>query len=185
MPEQLGSEPGLGSSRSKLPVDKARSELRSFMIHHGRNPFIARQLRMALKSVDEKGIDLTNKEFRTIVKEANTNILGHELLRAAQNGDASSIAKLIADGAPVNFRDPRTGATALHYTAAYRARPASRVLLNSGQCDFLIRDNKGRRAWELAISADDFALTRLLSYKARKQAIAQGVPFRRREPAQP
>jgi len=119
------------------------------------------------------------------IEEARTSLrLSRALLEAAQCGDANRIERLLADGAPVNPQDPSTGATPLHYAAAFRARPAFRTLLKSGKCDFLIRDRKGRLAWELASNTDDSAMTRLLIRRTAKQAEAQGLPLPpRREPA--
>jgi len=78
----------------------------------------------------------------------------------------------------VNYPDPRTDAAALHYVAAQGARPAFRVLLKSGRCDFLIRDKRGRLASELAgVYGRDLAMERLLLKKEIAQARRQGVPL--------
>lgn len=73
------------------------------------------------------------------------------------------------DRAPLKFRDPRTGATALHYVAAFRARPAFGALTKGATLDYMIRNSKGRLAWELAFNADDTALARLLTPGHRAQ----------------
>src|SRR6266851_10263680 len=62
---------------------------------------------------------------------------GVEFVKAAKRGDADKLRRLLDQDAPVNFCDPVDHATALHYIAAYDARPALRVLLKTGKCDFL------------------------------------------------
>jgi len=117
----------------------------------------------------------------------NMMTLGEELISAAQNCDARKLQALITKSAPVNYQDPETGATALHYVAGYDARPALRVLLKTGQCDFLIRDNEGRLASELAGTyGHDPAMARLLLAKEKQQARERGITLRRRPaPSQP
>jgi ankyrin repeat protein len=79
-------------------------------------------------------------------------------------------------GANVNVRDEQ-GMTPLHHAAARGARPCIRLLVASGQCDYLIRDNQGRYAFQLAIEwARDYAVGRLLSKKQAQQAHERGVP---------
>jgi ankyrin repeat protein len=79
-------------------------------------------------------------------------------------------------GAPVNFVDPVDHATALHYAAAYGARPALRVLLNSGGCDFLIRDWKGRLPSEIAREyGRDREMAHPLLAEEMRQARRQGI----------
>lgn len=103
-------------------------------------------------------------------------------LRAAEDGDDKTLRKLIGDGVAVNARDPATGGTALHYAAANGARPALRVLVNSGRCDFMIRDKKGRLASELAGAyGRDPAMARLLLRKEVEQARTQRLQVTRRE----
>jgi hypothetical protein len=61
-------------------------------------------------------------------------------------------------------------------SAAYGARPALRVLLNSGGCDFLVRDWEGRLPSEIAREyGHDRAIARLLLIKEVRQARAQGI----------
>jgi len=120
---------------------------------------------------------------RAILERATEIERGMDLLAAARRGDATGVEDLKRLSAPLNYRDPRTGATPLHYVAAYNARPAFRALTKGGGCDYLIRDKKGRLAWELAVDADDPAMARLMIYKTRRQAEANGLPFPPRRPA--
>lgn len=89
---------------------------------------------------------------------------------------AHYLAAEINAGRDVNLQDEH-GMTALHHAAATGARPCIRLLVNSGKCDYLIQDNKGRYASDLAIQwARDFAVGRLLTKHQLKQAHERGVP---------
>ena len=55
--------------------------------------------------------------------------LGEQFLSAAEDADPERLEALAAQGAPVNYHDPRNGLTALHYVAAQGARRAFRALL--------------------------------------------------------
>jgi ankyrin repeat protein len=102
--------------------------------------------------------------------------LGLKFVEAARECHAAELQRLIDRNAPVNFLDPIDHATALHYIAAYRARPALRVVLKSGKCDFLLRDGQGRLPSQLAREyGHDDAMARLLVIKEIRQAQAQGI----------
>ena len=106
-----------------------------------------------------------------------------KFLKSAFRGDEGRLQQYVSQGVNLNCVDPRTGATALHYVAAHGARPAFRVLMTTGRCNFLMRDKKGRLASELAgIYGHDPAMARLLLRKELQQAHAQGIKLRRREP---
>jgi hypothetical protein len=105
--------------------------------------------------------------------------IGERFLAAAEDADPERLEALAAQGAPLNYHDPRNGATALHYIAAQGARPAFRVLLKSGPLDFLARDGRGRLASELAGTyGRDLAMERFLLRKAIRQAREKGIPTR-------
>ena len=102
-------------------------------------------------------------------------------LRAAETGNPVEIDAFIKDGFPVDYQDPHSGQTALHIVAACRARKALRVVLKSDECDFLLRDNQGRLASEMAyLYGRDPAVARLLGIKERKQAERLGIKLTRR-----
>jgi hypothetical protein len=104
--------------------------------------------------------------------------LGEKFLAAAEDADPERLEALAAQNAPVNYRDPRTFATAIHYVAAQGARPAFRALLKTGKCDFLLRDKWGRLASEMAgVYGRDLAMERLLQTKEIKQARETGIPL--------
>jgi hypothetical protein len=79
-------------------------------------------------------------------------------------------------GVDVNFQDEE-GMTALHHAASLSARPWLRHLVKSNRCDYLIQDNEGRYASDLAIGwARDYAVGRLLRIHQVRQAWERGVP---------
>lgn len=97
------------------------------------------------------------------------------LFEVVRNGSAD-MQYWLARGANPNAQDEE-GMTPLHHAAALGSRVCIRALVNSGKCDYLIRDNRGRYAFELAIEwARDYAVARLLMKKQLQQAHAQGVP---------
>lgn len=98
------------------------------------------------------------------------------LIAHVKAGNADLIQDWIEKGADVNYQDKR-GMTSMHHAAARGARPCIRALVNSGKCDYLIKDNQNRYAFEIAIEwAKDYAVGRLLAKKQKQQALKQGVP---------
>lgn len=107
--------------------------------------------------------------------------LEHAFIQASRRGNLDKLQEYIDKGVSINAQDPVLGQTALHTAAAGRARKALRVLLKTNQCDFLLRDNQGRLASELAfLVGEDMAMARLLRIKERKQADEQGIVLTRR-----
>ena len=97
------------------------------------------------------------------------NAIKASLIDCAKAGDAPTMDLLIAVGAQVNEQDAQ-GMTALHHAAGLGARACVRVLVNSEQCDYLIRDKAGRTAAELALEwSADRAVSLLLSKKEARQ----------------
>jgi hypothetical protein len=104
--------------------------------------------------------------------------LGEQFLAAAEDADPGRLEGLAAQGAPVNYHDPKNGATALHYVAAQGARRAFRALLRIGGLDFLARDHRGRFASEMAgVYGENLAMERLLFRKEIQQAREKGIPL--------
>ncbi|GAB3326684.1 hypothetical protein GCM10027428_35430 [Haliea atlantica] len=82
---------------------------------------------------------------------------------------------------PVNYQERGTKFTALHAAAATGARMTARLLLETGKCDHLLRDFKGRLPSELAnLYGNDPALAHLLGIKERKQGDREGIRVTRR-----
>lgn len=112
--------------------------------------------------------------------------LGREFLKAARRGNPQMLGAFIEEGFPANYQSPQTGQSALHITAATKARMALRVLVGSGRCDYLLRDHQGRLASELAyLFGEDRAVTRWLRIHERRQAKAQGIKITRRPNTSP
>ena len=108
-------------------------------------------------------------------KKQSSNLASEFLIAQVKAGYADFIQDYIDKGADVNFQDEH-GMTALHHAAARGARPSIRALVNSGLCDYLIKDNENRYAYEIAIEwAKDYAVGRLLAKKQKQQALKQGV----------
>lgn len=106
--------------------------------------------------------------------------LGREFLRAAERGDDQSVRVFLMAGFPANWQDPETGEAALHVAAGSKARDVARLLVETGFCDYLLRDAQGRLASELAyMHGEDPAVARLLGIKERKQAEAEGIALKR------
>jgi ankyrin repeat protein len=126
-----------------------------------------------------KNSDTVEELRREITQSASAWIdLGEKFLAAAEDADPEQLEALAAQNAPVNYRDPRTFATALHYVAAQGARPAFRALLKTGKCDFLLRDKWGRLASEMAgVYGGDLVMERLLQTKEIRQARETGIPL--------
>lgn len=99
------------------------------------------------------------------------------LFDAVQQLSAARLAMVLAEPhVDINQKD-NDGMTVLHHAAAKGARPCIRLLVASGKCDYLVRDNQGRYPFELAIEwARDYAVARLLMKKQVQQAHRQGVP---------
>lgn len=107
--------------------------------------------------------------------------LGREFLRAAERGDEQSVRIFLMAGFPPNWQDPESGESALHVAAGSKARAVVRLLVETGFCDYLLRDAQGRLASELAyMHGEDPTVSRLLGIKERKQAEARGIALKRR-----
>lgn len=107
--------------------------------------------------------------------------LGKKFLFAAERGRVEQVQDFLDAGVPINYQDPVTGKTALHEAAGSCARPLILAMIKNEECDFLIRDKRGRLASELAfVIGDDPALARLLRIKEVKQAKSEGITLTRR-----
>lgn len=75
----------------------------------------------------------------------------------------------------VNYIDPETGYSPLHYAVILGSRPLVRALAATGQCDFLQRDGQGRTAATIAVTvADDPVLGRYLYERQYAQEQIEG-----------
>jgi ankyrin repeat protein len=96
--------------------------------------------------------------------------LDKKLLKAAYKHESDKLQPLINEGASVNAIDPRTGATALHYAAAFNDRASIRILIKQENIDYLIKDKEGRLASEHAfVGGADPVVGKLLVIKEQQQ----------------
>ncbi|MAY36683.1 MAG: hypothetical protein CMN84_11350 [Spongiibacteraceae bacterium] len=108
-------------------------------------------------------------------------LLARRFFAAVERGDAITVLAYIRIGYDINIRRERLDDTALHIAAARDAKDVLKLLIESRQCDFLMRDNRGRLASEMAyLFGGNPAVARLLGNKERKQGKVQGVSVTRR-----
>ena len=105
---------------------------------------------------------------------------GKRAFAAASQGDSAFLSAWIDAGLPVNMTHPAGGLTLLHHGAASGAREIVMALLATGRCDVLLRDARGRLAWELC---DDEALAALLMQEMGNRARADGIALTLRPPS--
>ena len=104
------------------------------------------------------------------LRQASGLMRQEEFFQKVKAGDVREVELDLLLGIDVNARD-KFGMTALHYAAAMGFRPCIRLLVNSGKCDYLIQDNKGRLASDLAYEwGRDNAVGLLLQKKEARQA---------------
>lgn len=98
-----------------------------------------------------------------------------QMIAAAREGEAKDVLPLLQSGtADINYIDPETGFTALHYAAAYNAIPLLRLLARDRRCDFTVEDRKGRTAASLAYEVAENSVTgRFLLRKEMQQRLAR------------
>ncbi|MBD3661747.1 MAG: ankyrin repeat domain-containing protein [Arenibacter algicola] len=99
-------------------------------------------------------------------------------IHSAWRGDLDEMKKLHSL-VSINMQDPSTGATALHYAAAMKARPILNWLAKFKGIDYLILDKKGRLASVIAFEvAKDPVIGRFLAKKENEQARERGIDIR-------
>ncbi|WP_256590195.1 ankyrin repeat domain-containing protein [Pseudomonas sp. Irchel 3A7] len=92
-----------------------------------------------------------------------------------KEGMVDEVEGFIQGGINLNAQD-NFGMTALHHSAATGFRPCIRLLVNSGKCNYLLKDNKGRLASELAYEwGRDYAVGLLLQKKEAMQAYLESL----------
>lgn len=149
----------------QLPASEALRELYGFSSEE-----IVKAISQAedLRSIPPPEHDPEFEAVREKVRE-------QKFIREVKAGKVSSVERSIQLGINVNAQD-KFGMTALHYAAATGFRPCIRLLVNSGKCDYLLQDNKGRLASELAYEwGRDYAAGLLLQKKEARQAHEQTI----------
>lgn len=92
------------------------------------------------------------------------------LIRAARAGNEEDVRLCLRGGADINFAEPSTGLTALHYAAAYDTVGMLRLIARDPACDFTVKDRKGRTAATLAYEVAENSITgRFLLTKEMRQ----------------
>jgi ankyrin repeat protein len=115
-------------------------------------------------------------DVKTVADLLGPEFLARHFLESCRLGLTDRVRHALEERIDVNVQDDE-GMTGLHHAAAHGARPCIRLLVNSGKCDYLIKDKYGRYASELAIEwGRDYAVARLLTKKQVQQAHRQGVP---------
>lgn len=121
---------------------------------------------------DRGAMDRTTK----LTSEKKIFKLGLEFLKAAHDGNVERVQELIAAEFPVNFQHPQQLTTALHEAATQGQKDVVKVLVDSGDCDYLRGDFRGRLAYNCAeLFGRDPGIERLLLEKTREQAQKDGV----------
>lgn len=111
-------------------------------------------------------------DIPTVSRDKQIEYKNRSFIDAAKRCDDEWLQKLMQSGADINTQD-KDGMTALHYAAAYGAQTCLRVLLESNDCNFLLKNNNGNYASDLAMLwAKDYVTCELLNEKQAMQAYA-------------
>ncbi|MGH1404334.1 MAG: hypothetical protein ACRBDL_08820 [Alphaproteobacteria bacterium] len=102
--------------------------------------------------------------------------LGLILIEAASWNDKEVADAYIDEGFPINFQHPRRNCTALHDAVRCSQTDFAESLMNSGKCDYLLKDNRDQTAYDVAYTkCSDIDLTDELRVKTEEQAKARGL----------
>ncbi len=106
-----------------------------------RNLFVDERSQVTEDNKEQEERVVMEDEFE---KPDPQEILGKRLFQAAQYLDESKVRELVEQGAPINYVDLQTGATAIFPLAVHEQWDAVQYLLDTGECDLLIRNSMGR-----------------------------------------
>jgi len=82
-----------------------------------------------------------------------------------------TLDEYIDAGLPINFKNPLTGRTLLHNAAASTVTQIAQTLIETGKCDYLIRNNSEKLAYDLSFElGHDLALCKQLLDLTLEQA---------------
>lgn len=133
------------------------------------NTLIARTRTLAESYANMEDSDISP----LVLRERKLLDLGLMFVKCASQGDVPFGKAYIDAGLPVNFQHPVTGFTALHAACAHIVRPPDFVnmLLETDDCDCLIKDRQGRIPYELIFRFGyDLDLVARVEQKTREQA---------------
>lgn len=83
-------------------------------------------------------------------KELMNSREGQIFLKATEDGDRNYFLIYIEQGGDVNYQDEKTGQSALHIAAGTSDKFQIRALVNCNRCNFLLEDNSGALASDIA-----------------------------------
>lgn len=106
-------------------------------------------------------------------REVELFTLGLILIEAAKYNDTPVLKEYLDLDFPINFQDPRSNTTALHRSLP-SAYEFAQMLLGSGKCNLLLKDNTNRLAYDVAYEhCYDIELAEKLEEETIKQALAK------------
>ncbi len=116
-------------------------------------------------------------EEKLEIESERMSDLGIQLIKAVKKpyDSGDEVRQLLAQGAPVNYQEKNTEATALHLAAGYNDLGAVEAIMAQPEINYLIRDNQGRLVSELASKAGNTELAEILIGKIKEQADSKGV----------
>lgn len=122
-------------------------------------------------------------------QEARINV---QFLDASKIGDDQRLMQFLDEGADVNYADPVSGFTALHYAASRDARRVLKVLIARSELEYLVKDGRDRLPSALAFEiADNPVIGTFLMKKEIRHARERSIDYRklivgeRQAPARP
>ena len=102
--------------------------------------------------------------------------LGMALLEAARTARVDEIKELLGAGVPINFPHPVNGQTVAHIVASGASIGIAKFIVDTDQCDYLIRDRLGKQPWNnAAFFNPDPEVAELFLLKTKEQAQREGV----------
>ena len=111
-----------------------------------------------------------------VVRERKLYELGMAFLDAAEHCDVPLGKVYVDEGFGVNFQHPTSKLTALHVSVVGTAVAFSDMLIDSGKCDYLLKDSRGFFAYDLAYKFGKCSdLTYELKKKTLEQAKSRGI----------
>jgi len=112
-----------------------------------------------------------NKKDSFESKEKTLLLLGQTFVEAGRYNDIALVECFIDEGFPINFQDPKKSRTLLHTSAQYGANEIVEKLAENGDTNFLLRDFKGRLAYDVAYyHGFSIEMSELLKKKTLEQA---------------